>query len=122
MFTASSSSPSAPHEYEVMIWLAALGDANPISAQYSAAGAVPVTTGIELAGEKWNLYKETNSPQTVYSFVAEEQLGGFKGDLMTFFEYLEQEQGVKKSQILTYIGAGTEAFTYVVLKVPPLLY
>ena len=102
-----------------MIWLAALGDAGPISYSYNAAGAVPITTGIELAGEKWNLYKGENSPQTVFSFVAEETLDVFKGDLVTFFEYLEKEEGVSKSQILTYIGAGTEAFTYVVLRCPP---
>lgn len=106
-----------------MIWLAALGTAGPISSAYSAAGdAIPVTTGtIEIAGEKWKLYKGENAPQTVYSFVAEEQVGGFKGDLMGFFEYLEEEMGVGlKSQFVTSIGAGTEPFTYVVFRSPPL--
>lgn len=96
-----------------MIWLAALGGAGPISYNYNAEGAVPVTTGIEIAGQKWNLYKGSNAPQTVFSFVAEETVGGFKGDLVAFLQYLEKEEGVGGSQILTYIGAGTEAFTYV---------
>ena len=88
----------------------------PISSSYSAAGdAIPVTTAkIEIAGEKWKLYKGVNAPQTVYSFVAEEQVTGFKGDLMGVFEYLEEMGVGLKSQFVASIGAGTEHFTYVI--------
>jgi len=48
MFTSSTFGDA--HQYEVMIWLAALGGAGPISSSYNAQGAVPVATGLTIAG------------------------------------------------------------------------
>ncbi|KAF2120139.1 endoglucanase A precursor [Lophiotrema nucula] len=103
IFTSSTASGSA--EYEVMIWLAALGGAGPISATGS-----PVATPT-LAGTSWKLYKGTNGQMTVFSFVASSQVTSFSGDLMDFFKYLETNQGLSSSQVLQSVGAGTEPFT-----------
>jgi len=52
LFTSSTATGSA--QYEVMIWLAALGGAGPIS---STGG--PIAT-VNLAGKSWKLYKGPN--------------------------------------------------------------
>lgn len=97
-----------------MIWLAAFGGANPISTSYNAQGAVPVATGLTIAGPsgtKWNLYKGPNGSTTVFSFVVQSEVTDFNGDLMAFFKYLEAHQGLLSSQYIQTIGAGTEPFT-----------
>ena len=93
-----------------MIWLAAIGGAGPISSTYGANGATPVATPT-VAGSKWKLFKGPNGSTTVFSFVAEQQITDFNGDLMAFFKYLESNEGMSSSQYLTSIGAGTEPFT-----------
>lgn len=103
MFTSSTASGSA--EYEVMIWLAALGGAGPISSTGS-----PIATPT-IAGKSWKLYYGLNGSMKVYSFVASSQITSFSGDLLDFFKYLESSQGMSSSQILQSIGAGTEPFT-----------
>jgi xyloglucan-specific endo-beta-1,4-glucanase len=103
LFTSSSATGS--EENEVMIWLAALGGAGPISATGS-----PVAT-VNLAGSTWKLYKGMNGKMTVYSFVAERQVQNFSGDLMDFIKYLTSKQGLSSSQILISAGAGTEPFS-----------
>jgi len=100
-----SSTASGDNEYEIMIWLAALGGAGPIS----ATGSPVATTTI--AGTSWKLYKGLNGAMTVFSFVASSQVSNFSGDLMTFIKYLETSQGLPSSQYLKSIGAGTEPFT-----------
>lgn len=102
MFTSSSASGSA--EYEVMIWLAALGGAGPISSTGS-----PIAT-VTIAGTSWKLYKGPNGSMTVFSFVASSSVASFSGDLKAFFSYLISSQGLSSSQILQSIGAGTEPF------------
>lgn len=99
--TSSSASPS----YEIMIWLAALGGAGPISSTGSAV-ATPTINGV-----KWNLFSGPNGAMTVYSFVAQSQQTAFTGDLNLFFTYLESNYGLSKSQVMQTIGAGTEPFT-----------
>jgi len=103
MFTAASASGSS--EYEIMIWLAALGGAGPISSTGS-----PVSTPT-IGGVVWKLYSGPNGATTVYSFVAESEQTSFSGDLKAFFTYLESSEGYSSSQYLTSIGAGTEPFT-----------
>lgn len=103
MFTAASSGGST--EYEIMVWLAALGGAGPISSTGSAV-ATPTIGGV-----KWNLFSGPNGATTVYSFVAQSEQESFSGDLMNFFSYLESNKGFSKSQYLTSVGAGTEPFT-----------
>lgn len=103
MFTSSSASGS--NEYEIMVWLAALGGAGPISSTGS-----PIAT-VSLAGSTFKLYKGPNGSTTVFSFVASSQITNFSGDLMVFLNYLVSKQGLPKSQVLINIGAGTEPFT-----------
>ncbi|KAF2676539.1 glycoside hydrolase family 12 protein [Lentithecium fluviatile CBS 122367] len=103
LFTSSTASGSA--EYEIMIWLAALGGAGPISSSGS-----PIAT-VTLAGKSWKLYNGMNGNMNVYSFVASSQVSSFSGDLMEFVNYLTSNQGMPKSQILQSVGAGTEPFT-----------
>jgi xyloglucan-specific endo-beta-1,4-glucanase len=102
MFTSSSASGKA--EFEIMIWLGALGGAGPISSTGS-----PVDTPT-LAGTTWNLYKGPNGSTTVYSFVAESQQDSFSGDIIDFFYYLEWMQRFNANQYLLSIQAGTEPF------------
>ena len=109
MFTSSSS--NGQHEYEIMIWLAAIGGAGPISSTYGANGqATPVAT-TTIAGSTWKLFKGPNGSTTVFSFVADNQVTNFNGDLMAFFKFLTSSQGLPSSQYVTSIGAGTEPFT-----------
>ena len=103
MFLSSTSSGTA--EYEVMIWLAALGGAFPIS---STGGTIATPT---IAGHSWKLYYGLNGNIKVYSFVASSHIKSFSGDLMAFYKYLESSQGLSTSHYLQSIGAGTEPFT-----------
>jgi len=93
------------NDYEIMIWLAALGGAGPIS----ATGTTVATPTIGSA--TWKLFSGTNGATKVFSFVAETEQTAFTGDLMEFYTYLIDNQGVPKTHFLTSIGAGTEPFT-----------
>lgn len=88
-----------------MVWLAALGGAGPIS---STGSAVATPT---IAGSSWSLYSGTNGDTTVYSFVASSTIESFDGDLMEFFTYLVDNEGVSSSKYITSLQAGTEPFT-----------
>lgn len=101
----TSSTATGTSDYEIMIWLAALGGAFPIS-----ASGDPIAT-VTLAGSSWKLYKGKNGSRPVFTFVATKKIKSFKGDLMDFLNYLTSKQGVSKSQILQTVGAGTEPFT-----------
>ncbi|KAH8680751.1 concanavalin A-like lectin/glucanase domain-containing protein [Xylariales sp. PMI_506] len=91
--------------YEIMIWLAALGGAGPIS---STGSTIATPT---LADTTWDLYSGPNGDTTVYSFVASSEVTSFDGDIMDFLSYLIDNEGLSDSQYLQYVGAGTEAFT-----------
>ncbi|KAJ4416557.1 hypothetical protein N0V82_006679 [Gnomoniopsis sp. IMI 355080] len=103
IFTSSSATGS--DEYEIMIWLDALGGAGPISSTGSTV-ATP-----ELAGTTWDLYSGPNGDTQVFSFVATAAVSDFDGDLMDFLNYLVDDQGMPDSQYLLSIGAGSEPFT-----------
>ncbi|ORY59949.1 endoglucanase A precursor [Pseudomassariella vexata] len=103
LFTSSSASGNA--EYEIMIWLAALGGAGPISSSGSAIATVTIE------GVSWSLYKGVNGQMTVFSFVASSQQTSFSGDINSFVKYLTGNQGMPTSQYLLSAGAGTEPFT-----------
>ncbi|KAF2093768.1 endoglucanase A precursor [Rhizodiscina lignyota] len=104
MFT--SSSPGGSDEYEVMIWLAALGGAGPISSTGS-----PIDTPT-VAGHSWKLYNGMNGAMNVYSFVTSgDSIEDFSADIADFFTYLESEQSMPSSQYLLSIQAGTEPFS-----------
>lgn len=100
----TSSTAGGANEYEIMIWLAALGGAGPISSTGS-----PVATPT-IAGHSFKLFKGPNGDTTVFSFVATTEIQSFSGDLMDFLNYLVSEEGVSDEQFLTSIGAGTEPF------------
>lgn len=102
LFTSSTSTGS--NEYEIMVWLAALGGAGPISATGSAV-ATPTIGGVQ-----WKLFSGKNGATTVYSFVAVTQQTSFSGDLRSFFTYLISNEGMPSSQYLLSAGAGTEPF------------
>ncbi|KAH8728224.1 endoglucanase A precursor [Phaeosphaeriaceae sp. PMI808] len=103
LFTSSTATGSA--QYEIMIWLSALGGAGPISKTGS-----PIATPT-LAGTSWKLYNGPNGQMNVFSFVAQGDVKNFKGDLMEFVNLLTSKHGMPKSQILQSVGAGTEPFS-----------
>ncbi|PQE11471.1 Xyloglucan-specific endo-beta-14-glucanase A protein [Rutstroemia sp. NJR-2017a BBW] len=103
LFTASTA--GGTNEFEIMIWLAALGGAGPISSTGS-----PVATAT-IAGSSFKLYSGPNGDTTVYSFVAVNEVTSFDGDLMDFFDYLVKNEGFSTSQYLNTLEAGTEPFT-----------
>ncbi|KAI0877110.1 family 12 glycosyl hydrolase [Hypoxylon argillaceum] len=102
LFTSSSAGGSS--EYEVMVWLAALGGAGPISSSGS-----PVATPT-IGGVSWKLYDGYNGNTHVFSFVAASQVTSFTGDIKAFLTYLSTNNGLSTSQYLTSLGAGTEPF------------
>ncbi|KAL3472884.1 concanavalin A-like lectin/glucanase domain-containing protein [Aspergillus californicus] len=102
LFTTSS--PGGSSEYEIMIWLAALGGAGPISSTGSSIATVT------LGGVSWNLWYGLNGSMKVYSFVASSTTESFSADLIDFINYLESSQGLSSSQYLTHVQAGTEPF------------
>lgn len=103
IFTSSTASGS--NEFEIMIWLAALGGAGPISSTGSAI-ATPTINGVV-----WNLFSGPNGDTTVYSFVAQTQVTSFSADLLLFFAYLESNEDFSTSQYITTLEAGTEPFS-----------
>jgi len=103
MFTSATSGGS--NAYEIMVWLAALGGAGPISSTGSAVATATID------GVSFKLYSGPNGATTVYSFVATSEVTSFSGDLLSFFKYLESNKGFSSSQYLKSIGAGSEAFT-----------
>ncbi|KAI9285266.1 endoglucanase A precursor [Umbelopsis sp. AD052] len=103
MFTSSSATGSS--QYEIMIWLAALGGAGPISSTGS-----PIYTFTN-AGVTWNLYSGPNGSTTVYSFVASSTVNSLSTDVLAFFTFLESKSLISSSQYLTNVQAGTEPFT-----------
>lgn len=101
----SNSDCGTTAQYEIMIWLGALGGAGPISSSGS-----PIATP-NIGGVSWKLYKGPNGQMTVFSFVASSQQKNFSGDLNNFVKYLVSSQGYPNSQCVYSIGAGTEPFT-----------
>ncbi|OJJ47776.1 hypothetical protein ASPZODRAFT_64395 [Penicilliopsis zonata CBS 506.65] len=101
MFLAPSA--DGTDEYEIMIWLAAYGGAGPIS----DGSATSVTIG----DYSWDLYSGPNGDTTVYSFVASSTITSFCGDILDFYTYLIDNEGVSDSMYLMSIQAGTEPFT-----------
>lgn len=104
MFTSSSA--TGTNEYEIMVWLDALGGAGPISSTGSAVATPTV------AGTTWDLYDGYNGDTHVFSFVASSgAVADFDGDLYDFLSYLVEKEGMESSQYLLSIGAGSEPFT-----------
>lgn len=101
-----SSSATGSDQYEVMVWLAALGGAGPIS---STGSAIATPT---IGSTTFSLYYGLNGSMKVYSFVASSKDDtNYSGDLKAFYTYLINSQGLSSSLYLLSIGAGTEPFT-----------
>ncbi|KPM45232.1 hypothetical protein AK830_g1347 [Neonectria ditissima] len=98
-------STTAKNQYEIMVWVGAYGGAGPISETGSTI-ANPT-----LLGSKWKLFKGKNEDVTVFSFVAEKNIGNFEGDLNEFYKYLTANQGISKDMVVTSLQAGTEPFS-----------
>lgn len=94
--------PGDKHVYEVMVWLAQIGGLNPIGS--------PIASSLPFAGGSWKLYKgqNTQTGTTVFSFVADSTMNSFQGDLMDFFKYLTDKQGVDAALQVTSVQAGAE--------------
>ncbi|KAH9808639.1 glycoside hydrolase family 12 protein [Teratosphaeria destructans] len=109
MFT--SSTKGGTPENEVMVWLAALGGAGPISSAYNSGGLAVSTATTTIGGHSFAVYKGSNGAQTVFSFVPSTPITSFAGDVRDFFTYLTRSHSFDDSQYLVSVGAGTEAFT-----------
>jgi xyloglucan-specific endo-beta-1,4-glucanase len=81
-------------DYEVMIWLAALGGAFPISST-----GQPIAT-VTIGSYSWKLYYGLNGSMKVYSFVATNTINNFSGDLKEFYTYLIKSQGFPGTQYM----------------------
>jgi hypothetical protein len=100
--------PTGGASYEVMIWLARLGGAFPMSYTNEAIATLTI------AGTSFHLYKGPhggNGASTIFTFVADSEQSSYNGDLLGFFDYLVDNEGVSSSLHLQSIGAGMEAFT-----------
>ncbi|KAJ3022899.1 hypothetical protein HKX48_004943 [Thoreauomyces humboldtii] len=98
---ANGSGASPSSSYEIMIWLSARGGAGPAGSQVATA---------HIHGAQWKLFKGTVSTWTVYSFVAPEEYQNYKGNLLPFFTYLIQSQGLPSNHYFVQAQAGTEPF------------
>jgi hypothetical protein len=105
MFTSSTA--TGADEFEIMVWLAAIGGAGSIS----TTGSTPIDTPT-IGGHAWNLFSGPNGATTVYSFVAQNEITSFSGDLKLFLTYLTTlgNAAFTTSQYVLSIGAGTEPF------------
>ncbi|KAJ5275069.1 hypothetical protein N7497_005681 [Penicillium chrysogenum] len=99
-----SSTPDGSEEYEIMVWLAALGGAGPIS----STGKTIAT--VNISGSEWDVWVGPNGQMTVYSFVAKSTMNKYDGDLLDFFKYLIKDQALDSSKYLKTVQAGTEPF------------
>ena len=105
--------PSSNNQYEEAIEVAIfIGNYGGVQA-ISATGSTPAASNVEVGGQTYNVFSGTNPANgTCYSFMAVTPNNqNFQGDLMDFFNYLIQHQGLPADSYLHYIGAGTEAFT-----------
>ncbi|KAG7397651.1 hypothetical protein PHYBOEH_000410 [Phytophthora boehmeriae] len=102
LFTSSTAGGDV--EYELMVWLSALGGAWPLSS--SGKSIKTVTAG----GVTFDLYQGVNGKTKVFSYVAKETTSSFTADLKQFFDYLPTDNTIAPTQYLTKVQAGTEPF------------
>ncbi|KAI9251755.1 cell 12A endoglucanase [Phascolomyces articulosus] len=97
----TSSGSSGDYEYEIMIWLAAIGDAGPLGSQVGS---------FSYGGIDWSLYQGSNGVQTVYSYIAGSQVESLNSDALPFLKHLVDSGYFSDSQYLRSVQAGTEPF------------
>ncbi|ETL30742.1 hypothetical protein L916_16324 [Phytophthora nicotianae] len=102
MFTASTLGGNA--EYEVMVWLQAIGGTGPLSNT-----GKPVKE-VNVGCVDFSLYHGKNGNMTVYSFVAANTTNSFSTDFKQFFDELPANNSIAPEQYLINVQAGTEPF------------
>ncbi|KAG7382430.1 hypothetical protein PHYPSEUDO_004861 [Phytophthora pseudosyringae] len=102
LFTGSSASGEI--EYELMVWLAALGGAWPLT-----TSGKPIKT-VTLGGIEFDLYQGMNKKVKVFSYVAKKTAFSFTADLKQFFDELPADNTLPQTQYLQKLEAGTEPF------------
>jgi len=76
-------------DYELMIWLARIGDIYPIGKS---------TMQVTLGGHTWDLWIGMNGAMKVFSFVAPTPVNSFSADVKDFFNWLEKNQNFPASK------------------------
>ncbi|KAK9420554.1 hypothetical protein SUNI508_06294 [Seiridium unicorne] len=94
-----------PNTYDVMVWLAAIDGAHPISATGSAIATITINNA------NYKLYYGLNGDTKVYSFVATSPIYSFSGDVKAFFNYITPYQKAPSNYYVTFLQAGTEPFS-----------
>jgi xyloglucan-specific endo-beta-1,4-glucanase len=102
LFTSASAGGQV--EYELMVWLAALGGAWPLTTTGKPIKAVKV------GNVDFNLYQGRNGNTTVFSYVAVNTTTSFSADFKDFFDELPANNTIAPTQFLTHVQAGTEPF------------
>ncbi|KAH7489061.1 Inactive glycoside hydrolase XLP1 [Phytophthora ramorum] len=102
LFTSSSEGGSV--EYELMVWLSALGGAWPLTET-----GKPIKS-LKLGGVDFDLYQGMNKNVKVFSYVAKKTATSFTGDLKQFFDQLPSDNTIPATQFLQKVEAGTEPF------------
>ncbi|KAF4321168.1 hypothetical protein BBO99_00004150 [Phytophthora kernoviae] len=106
LFTASS--VGGKTENELMVWLAALGGAWPLTTT-----GKPIKS-VTLGGVAFDLYQGWNnntfSNTKVYSYVAKKTTTSFNADLKKFFDALPADNTIAPTQYLTHVQSGAEPF------------
>lgn len=107
--TFAGTSCSGAQDYEVMIWLGDFGgDIYPLSNN----GYPPTPTASPyIDGTQFNLVLGSIGDTAVYSFVATSSATDFSGDLISFYNYLVDNEGFPSSYYILSIQAGSEVFT-----------
>ncbi|ETI37090.1 hypothetical protein F441_16730 [Phytophthora nicotianae CJ01A1] len=100
----TSSSESGEIEYELMVWLAALGGAWPLT-----DSGKPIKS-VTLGGVDFDLYQGMNKKVKVFSYVAKKTAKSFTADLKQFFDELPADNTLPQTQYLQKVEAGTEPF------------
>ncbi|GMF28454.1 unnamed protein product [Phytophthora lilii] len=100
----TSATPGGNVEYELMVWLAALGGAWPLTTTGKPVKSVSV------GNVDFNLYQGKNGNTTVFSYVAVNTTTSFSADFKQFFDQLPEDSAIAPTQYLTHVQAGTEPF------------
>jgi len=103
----TSADPNGPNnigDYELMVWLARLGNVYPIGQKVAT---------VTIAGYTWDLWTGYNGKMRVYSFIPPSgTIKSFTADIKDFFKHLEQNyQYPASTQNLIIFQIGSEAFT-----------
>ncbi|KAG1695097.1 hypothetical protein DVH05_020739 [Phytophthora capsici] len=100
----TSSSANGEIEYELMVWLAALGGPWPLT-----DSGKPIKT-VKIGGVEFDLFQGMNKKVKVFSYVAKKTAYKFSADLKKFFNELPANNTLPQEQFLVKLEAGTEPF------------